>query len=332
MSWTLAELSKIETDTLRKSVIDTLLMESNLMQFVPWETIGQLATTIVRIQDLPSVGFRKINAGYASTEGHFEQAVEHISLMGCYMDCDKAIARAKNTIADARAITQVMALKGVAYKFNDKFINGDPATDPEEFKGMQKRVDDVVTEGFTDQYIDNAGTYGAARDAGILYATADRHNFLNKLDELIYSIKGHNPDFLLMNKKMLLALRAALRVEKLLDNTRDMFDRVVDVYQGCRLVDVGVKANQTTEIITNTEDPQSLYTSDLSTSIYAVKFGIGDMLWGIQEYPLEVTDKGELEATPVYRTELDWPLGLALADPRAIGRLYNIFPDGTVQS
>jgi len=340
-AWTLAELSKIETDTLRKSVTDTLLMESNLMQLIPWETIGQLATTIVRVQDLPSVGFRKINEGYAAAVGHFEQKVENIALMGCYLDCDKAIARAKNTIADARAIAQVMALKAMAYKFNDKFINGDPTvtvaghfTQEDEFRGLALRVDEVVAEGYTEQKIDNAGTYGAARDAGILYATADSHNFLNKIDQLIYSIKGHSPDFLLMNKKMLLCLRAVLRKEKLLDNTRDMFDRVVDVYQGCRLVDIGVKADQITEIILNTEDPDSLYTATdpVSTSIYAVKFGIGELLWGIQEYPLEVEDKGLLEAKPVYRTEVDWPLGLALADPRAVGRLYNVFPDSTVQS
>jgi len=323
-AWTLAELSKIETDTLRKSVIDTLLMESNLMQVVPWETIGQLATTIVRVQDLPSVGFRKINEGYAAGIGHFEQKVENISLMGCYLDCDKAIARAKNTIADARAIAQVMALKAMAYKFNDKFINGNPATDPEEFKGLQKRVDDVYTDGYTEQYIDNAGTSGD----GILLSTGESHNFLNKLDQLIYSIKGHSPDFLLMNKKMLLALRSLLRKEKLLDNTKDMFDRVVDVYQGCRLVDIGVKADQLTEIITNTETLEAAGAAE-STSIYAAKFGIGELLWGIQEYPLEVEDKGLLEAKPVYRAEVDWPLGLALADPRAVGRLYGVIPDSS---
>ena len=98
VAWTLAELSKIETDTLRKSVIDTLLMESNLMQLVPWETIGQLATTIVRVQDLPSVGFRKINEGYGVGTAALQQVVENISLMGAYFDTDKAIVRAE-TIA-----------------------------------------------------------------------------------------------------------------------------------------------------------------------------------------------------------------------------------------
>jgi len=325
MAWTLAEFSKIETDTLRKSVMDTLLMESNVMQMVPWETIGTLATTVVKYQDLPSVGFRKINAGYTESQGHFEQKVENISLMGAMIDTDKAIARAKNSIADARAIQQVMMTKATAYKFNDKFINGDPATDPEEFKGISKRVADLVVEGYTGQSIDNAGTAGD----GMLLDATERHNFLNHLDELIYHIKGHKPDFLLMNSKMLLALRACLRYEKLLDNTRDMFDRLVDVYQGARLVDIGTKADQITEIVTNTEDTAGDAGGTECTSIYAVKFGVGEFLWGIQEYPLEVEDKGLLEAKPVYRTEIDWPLGLAHIDPRCMGRLYNIIPDGS---
>lgn len=325
MAFTLAELSKIETDTLRKSVMDTLLMEASVLELVPWETIGALATTVVRYKDLPSIGFRKVNEGYAEGTGHLEQGVENISLMGCYLDTDKAIARAKNTIADARAIQQVMALKGMAYKFNEKFILGNPLTDPKEFKGVLERVDTLYADGYTNQKIDNGGTAGD----GILLSSTESHNFLNKLDQLIYAIKGHNPDFLFMNSKMLLALRAVLRKEKLLDYGKDMFDRKVDMYGATRLVDIGVKANQTTEIIINTEDTAGETGGSECTSIYAVKLGIGEFLWGIQEYPIEVEDKGLLEDKPVYRTEVDWPLGLAMADPYSMARLYNIIPDSS---
>lgn len=327
MAWTLSELSKIETDPLRKSVADTLLMESNILETIPWETIGTLSTTVIRYQDLPSVGFRKINAGYSESTGTFAHKTENISLMGGMIDTDKALARAKNTVADARAIQQQMMVKAIAYKFNDRFINGNPASDPEEFKGIAARVDEVVAEGYTEQLIDLGATTGTTRDAGILYDTANAFNFLNKLDQLIYSIKGHQPDMLLMNKKCLLAVRALLLKERLLDYTQDMFGRRIDTYGGVKLIDIGTKADQMTEIITNTEDPQNIYASDLSTSIYAVKFGIGEFLWGIQEYPMEVEDKGLLESKPVYRTEIDFPLGLAHIDPRCIGRLCNIFPD-----
>jgi len=322
MAWTLAELSKIETDILRKSIIDSLIMEANVLELIPWETIGQLATAVVKIKDLPSVGFRKINEAYAEGIGHFEQKVENIALFGHDIDTDKAIARAKNTIADARAIQQTLTLKSVAYSFNDKFINGNPQTDPEEYKGISKRVDDINTDGFTSQYIDLADT----TNSGILRDSAARFAFLDKLNELVYAIKGHNPDFLFMNKKMLLALRSLLMREKLLDSTKDMFERRIDVYMGARLIDIGVKADQTTEIITNSE---TLGGGSYETSIFAAKFGIGDMTWGLQQYPLEAYDIGELEDKPVYRTRIDWNLGLATVDPRSLGRLYGIRADAT---
>jgi len=324
MAFTLAELSKIETDVLRKSVIDTLIMEANLTELVPWETIGQLSTGIVRIQDLPSVGSRRINGAYTESTGHVEHAMETMSLLGLDIDTDKAIARAKNTIADARAIQQTMALKGMAYKFNDMVINGDPTSDPQEFKGLRVRVNDLNTEGHTEQKID-----AACAGVGILNSSAVSQTFLDKLDQLIYSIIGHNPSYLLMNKKMLLALRSLLRREKLLDNTRDMFDRVIDVYQGARLIDIGVGADQSTEIITNTETSAGVDGSSEHTSIYAVSLGIGDRTWGIQEYPMEVTDLGELEAKPSYRTRVDWPLGLATVEPRSLSRIYGIVPDAS---
>ena len=322
MSMTLAELSKIETDVLRKSVIDNLILESNVLEMVPWETIGTLATSVVMIKDLPSVGFRKVNEGYAESTGHFEQKTENISLFGGDIDTDIAIARAKNTIADARAIQQTLKLKAIAYNFNDKFINGNPQSDPEEYKGLSKRIDNINTDGYTDQYVDLADT----TNSGILRDQAARFAFLDKLNTLIYAIKGHNPQYLLMNKKLLLATRSLLMREKLLDNARDMFERNIDVYMGARLIDIGVKSDQTTEIITNTE---TLGGGSYETSIYAVKFGIGDSTWGIQQYPLEVRDLGELESKPVYRTRLDWNLGLATVDPRSLGRLYGIRADAT---
>jgi len=323
--YTLVELSKVETDTLRKSVIDTLLMEAVVMQIVPWETIGTLATTIVRMGTLPSVGFRSVNEGYASGRGSLEQKVENISLLGGYFDVDKAIARAKNTIASVRAIATVMETKAIAYEFNDKYINGNPESDPEEFKGLKSRVDDQVADGYTGQKVDFQ-----CDGVGILNSSTESHDFLNFLDTLIYQIRGHNPDIIHMNSTTLLAIRALLRKEKLLDTTKDFFDRAIDTYAGAMLSDIGVMADQTTEIITITETAAGTATTGgESTSIYAVKFGIGEYIWGIQEYPLEVEDLGRLESAPIYRTEFDWPVGLAQADPYCVVRGHDIIPDSS---
>lgn len=323
---TLAELSKIETDVLRKSIIDALIMETNIMEMIPWETIGQLSTGIISILDLPSVGFRRVNGAYDKTDiGHLEHEVENIALFGRDIDCDEAIARAKNTIGEARTIQQNMVLKSMAYSFNDNFINGVRNADtPLVFNGMRARIDNVYAKGFTGQKVD-----AACAGVGILNATANRHAFLDKLDALMYAVKGHRPDYLLMNHKMLLAIRSLLRRENLLDNTRDMFDRQVDVYQGARMVDIGVKADQSTEVITSTETSAGVDGSSEHTSIYAVKFGVGDMTWGIQQFPIETKDMGMIEEKPVFRTRITWNLGMATADPHSIGRLYGVIPDAS---
>jgi len=316
--FTLVELSKIEEDPRRKSVIDTLLWSSNIMQVIPWETIGALSTTITRLGTLPTVGFRKINAGYSVSTGALEQRVENISLMGGNFDTDKAIVRSKTKLSTARAIVQVMMTKAMAYKFNDKFINGNPENNPEEFKGLEERVNDLYDEGYTGQRVDVAG--GSATE-GILASAAISHNFLNKFDKAMYQVKGHNPQLALMNSNVLLAIRAIMRKDGLLDVTKNAMDEVVDRVRNTILVDIGVNADQTTEIIAENE---TLGDGTTESSIFFVKFGIGELFWGIQEYPLEVTDKGLLESAPIYRTEVDWPLGLAMADPYCMSRLFVI--------
>ena len=208
---------------------------------------------------------------------------------------------------------KLMVMKTIAYTFNDKFINGNPITDPEEFQGIAARIDDLNADGFTGQYIDAVEVDQLPGDE------AANNVFLDALDSLIYAVKGHNPDALLMNSKMLLVLRSILRRNKLLNTAQDMFGRLVDVYGTTRLIPMGVKSDQTTEIIPIDE---TLGGGTGETSIYAVKLGIGDMLWGIQQYPIRVKDLGELEAKPVFRTRVDFPLGLAHVDPRCMARLY----------
>mgnify|MGYP001348778027 CR=1 FL=1 len=327
MAWNLAEFSKIEKDTLRGTVIDGFLVESNIAQLIPWETINALTTGVIRLGSLPSVGFRNINGSFSESTGTVFQEQETIALSGLDIDTDKAIARAKNTVADARALQQQLALKAYAYAFNDKFLNGNPGaggTSSKEFRGIIKRIDDLYNQGFTDQRI---ASYDD--DVGILYDAAHRQAFLDDLDKLLYAIKGHQADLLLMNHRALLAVRSLLRRDGLLATNKDMFGRNIDMYGSARLVDVGVKADQQTEIITNTETTVGASGGTECTSIYAVKFGIGDMLWGIQEYPMEVSDLGELQTAPIYRTRIEWNIGLANVDPRCMARLYGVVPDAS---
>ena len=127
-----------------------------------------------------------------------------------------------------------------------------------------------------------------------------------------------------MNAKMYLAFEAALRRENVLRQTEDMFGRVINAYGGVPLIDIGIKADQSTQIIPNDE---KLSEGTEETSIYAVKYGEEEYMWGVQQGAMEARDLGELQTKPCYRDRVEWVVGLAVSNPRSIARGYGFVPD-----
>ena len=102
---------------------------------------------------------------------------------------------------------------------------------------------------------------------------------------------------------------------------RELIGRFFGIFRAVSLA-TGVLFNS--KIIGHAENTGgTALTGGARTSIYAVKFG-KDKFAGIQEYGLEVTDKGELDDGVTYRTVVDWPVGLYVAHPRSVARLYDI--------
>jgi hypothetical protein len=150
---------------------------------------------------------------------------------------------------------------------------------------------------------------------------------IDGLDALIDACDGHTADLLIMNGTLRLRLIASLRQQKMFATDKDSFGRVIYRYGegGPEIVNAGPKADQTTEIIGNVELTNgTAITGGAATSIYAVKLAPMKYLQGIQEYALRTADLGELEAKPVYRVRVDWPVGIALINPRSIARACGI--------
>jgi hypothetical protein len=85
---------------------------------------------------------------------------------------------------------------------------------------------------------------------------------------------------------------------------------------------LGFKADQTTKIITDTENGTAL-TGGATTSVYAVKFG-DEYLNAWQFEPISVEDIGLLENGVSVRTIIDWGIGLYMYNPRSVARLYGV--------
>lgn len=312
---TLVEFAKECNDPLVKMVADTLWHESEPMKFIPWETIGTLYKKMVRIQSLPSVARRKLNATWSSSTGTTEPITEGLSIVGGNIDLDKEMVEGNQTIENVRTLHTLMKTKAMAYEFSDNFINGAIASDADNFDGLKARCD---RSDMSAQKILSA--------TGTNYITdtqAHALDFLAEMDKLTYAIDGHNPTFLVTCDIGIRKINQALRIASVLRMDKDQFGNLVTMWgNNVPIYDIGVKADQSTKIMAD-ETIAGVAGSDYF-SVYAVKVGEGTDFWGIQKHPLEVLDAGLLEDKVTYRTNVNWPVGLSLINKRSIARLYGI--------
>lgn len=318
MAITLNTVAKQMTDPLRKGVIMNLLRYSDVLGILPWENVSALDMVVVRWQTLPDVGFRKINLGYTESSGETEQVTESIYILGGDVDADRIFDKITNFIEDPMVTQTNMKLKAIAFVFNDYFINGDPAVDADGFTGLKKRIDGLPSR---QKFRPGSGTDAFDPTA----SSANEHAFIDGLHELDDLVGGADAFF--CNRKLRLGVGRVLRRAGLLETSRDQWDRTVYEFNGAQVLDVGLKADKSTEIVTNTEDPGD--GGDDTTSLYAVKFGVGDdALVGIQIEALEAYWVGgedhELESKPVRRLRIDWPVGLAGFGDYYAARMHSI--------
>jgi len=311
---TLAEFEKESKDPLVKGVAMTLIEESAPMKFIPWESIGMLYKKMLRVQTLPSVARRKLNAAWASSTGTTEPVTEGISLVGGNIDIDKEMVEGNQTIEEIRTVHTTMKTRALAYEFNDNFINGAIISDVDNFDGLKARCDKTdmtaqkILSDTSTNYIDDTQAHALT--------------FLKMMDKLTYAIDGHSPSFLVTNSMGLRTINSALRIASVLNMTKDQFGHLVTMWGNAPIYDIGVKADQSTLVMAD-ETIAGIAGSDYF-SVYAVKIGEGTDFWGIQKHALEVLDVGLLEDQVTYRTNVNWPVGLAQINKRSIARLYGV--------
>ena len=325
MALTLAQLAKLETDPLKKYVIVNILREAKIMEVLPFTDVDSLRSIAVRWRTLPSVAFRKINAGYTPSEGDTEQVWESVFALGGEIKFDRVFKKIKNTIVDPIKLQSDMKLKALSLTFNDYVINGDHATDADGFEGLKKRVSNMPTR----QSVYYAGSSSAALD--VTASTANANTFFSKLEEQHYKTNAGQVSCILANEGIRYGLgRAARYVNSgggmFLDATKDSFDRQILTWKGVPIVDTGLKTDQSTDIITDAETAGDAGTD--ATSIYMVSFGEDQGLMGIQLPPgLEVYDPlagAEQESTPTNLMRVEWWLGLANFGSYGVTRGQNV--------
>jgi hypothetical protein len=145
----------------------------------------------------------------------------------------------------------------------------------------------------------------------VLASAATEKTFLDGLQQAIKVVDGATHIY--CNETTWLKFGSVLRDLGLVYDVANLYDKIWNTFAGIPLIDVGLKGDKSTEIITNTEDPGNA-TLD-STSIYVTRQDTDDGLRGIQlsGMDMQVYDPlngNEMEGGPQYLRRIDWAVGL----------------------
>lgn len=301
MALTLVEAAKQSQNPLQSAVIEMYARNSDILQYLPFETIAGNALRYNREDTLPGIGFRGVNEGYTESTGVLNPMTEPLVIAGGDLDVDTFIL---NTMGGSQRGTQEnLKVKSLSLAWTNAFIKGDSDSDPREFDGLQTRL--------TNNQLIAAGSSSGGDALS-----------LTKLDELIDTVEM--PTHLIMSKAMRRLISAASRdysVGGYVTYTQDSFGRQIAQYNDLPILIADYDNNGDSILAFDEANPGG--GSDVGTSIYCVSFTDG-MLSGIQNDTMDVRDLGELQSKPAMRTRVEWFAGIACFHGKSAARLYGI--------
>jgi HK97 family phage major capsid protein len=295
MALTLAEASKLSNDVLLTGVIETVIQDSPVLQVLPFIEIVGNGLTYNRENAAATAAFYDVGDTWTESTPTFTQITATLKILGGDADIDNFLMATRSNLQDLEAAIVQLKAKALQQKFEDTFVNGDTGGDPKAFDG----IDELCTSGQTVSMGVNGGTLT-----------------LDKLDELVDTIKGGKPQLLLMSKRSRRTLNGLARSSgAFLETDRNEFGQMVQYYDG---VPIGVSDY--------VADDQTQGTSSDCSSIYTMQFGEGALAGLTAPGGLSVERVGSLESKDATRTRVKWYVSLALFNTLKLARLIGVRP------
>lgn len=302
MAMTLVEASKLNSgEVVRSSVIELFARSSEILRVLPFVDITGGSYAYNQEGRLPGVAFRGVNEAFSESIGIINPQVEVLRIAGGDLDVDKAIIDMHGE--GVRASHERMKVQALSLYMGKKMLKGDSLSDPREFDGLQNRITGS-------QLIPAGATSGG--DALSLV----------KLDEAIDAVDF--PTHLLVSKAIRRLLTVAARtttVGGFITYGVDEFGRKITMYNDLPLLIIEQDDTGARVLDFNEANPGG--GSAVGTSIYVVNFSEG-YVQGLQNGTMQVRDLGEIDAKPVWRTRVDWLVGLATLHSRCAARLWGV--------
>ncbi len=295
MALTLAEAAKLSNDVLLIGVIETIIKDSPVLQRMPFIEIVGNGLTYNREATAPTAGFFDVGDTWTESTPTFTQQTVTLKIMGGDADIDNFLIATRSNLQDLQSAVVQLKAKAVQQLFEQTFITGDATTNPKEFDGL-------------DELTDPSQELSMGANGGSLT--------LDKLDELIDTVKGGKPDLLLMSRRSRRILNKLARTSgSFLETDRDEFGQMIQFYDG---IPIGLS-----DYIA---DDQTQGTSSDCSTIYAFQMGEGALVGLTAPGGLQVERVGSLESKDASRTRIKWYASLALFNAVKLARLIGVRP------
>jgi hypothetical protein len=325
---TLAQYAEQSNDPLINAVTFSILESDSILSDIPLYTKQTQKINGARFTgNLPAVNWRPFNSGVTVTSGTASPYSEQMFLASNAFDIDDKILRDVNAVGNP-AFVQVQAwLKSLSYDLMDKCINNTHESgDANAPVGIRKRIDDSTTWGTNTACKIDAGTV----DISVANITAaNMGKVIYYLDQALDELGSPEGEgcAIYMNRQMRRLFNMGIKMMGAgggFDMTQDAYGRRVMTYRNANIRTVGLKADQSTEIITNTETTAGVNGASNQSSLYVIKYGDG-YFTGWQFDPLApIYNDYRSDEPNMFRIAFDWGIGLNQSHTRCIARVYDI--------
>ncbi|MBE6943308.1 MAG: phage capsid protein [Ruminococcaceae bacterium] len=297
MAITLQEAKVGMADKVDQQVIDMFRRSSLLLDNMVFDNAispGTGGSTLtygyIQLKSPSTASTRTVGGEYTPGEAKKEKKTTSAIIMGGAFQMDRVI-QSTSGAADELAFQAEQKIKATANYFHNLVING--STGNEEgfvggtFDGLRKLLSGTQNELSSQVSLKTSQELDANYNA-----------FLDEMDGFLSVLDG-TPSLLLMNRSMLVKLRAIARRAGYYERKTDDFGRTVETYAGVPMVDMG-------QYFDGENLKDVIETKDGKTAIYAVSLGL-DGFHGIsplgsgviQSYMPDLTAPGAIKTGEV---------------------------------
>ena len=296
MAMTKAEAAKLTNDLLLRGVIETIVRESELLARLPFMEVTGTAVTYNREATMPAAAFYDVGDTWTEATPTFTQVTANLKILGGDADVDNFIQATYADPNDIEAEVIGNRAKAIAHLFSDSFFNGDAAFNPKAFDGLTKVL--------------NGTEAGACRRGRMVVQLT-----LDLMDQMIDKVIPGKPDAIFLSRRTRRKLSSLRRDSgNLLETGVDAFGRRALFYDGIPLI--------VDDFISDTQTQGT--SGAVCSSVYAVKFGQGVGVMGLEHGGVQIEPVGELETKDATRWRLKWYAGMSVFSMLGVARVKGI--------